>query len=99
MQQRKCVLLNPKANIQIKRDRKKKFTRNSVLKMLAVMEASQSTAGPSNTNQVPAVTPEEQAANAKDFLSSGRTGRRNALADILSKTLFDCFTMTMQLWH
>ncbi|XP_050515474.1 uncharacterized protein LOC126890519 [Diabrotica virgifera virgifera] len=52
--------------------------------MLAVMEASQSTAGPSNTNQVPAVTPEEQAANAKDFLSSGRTGRRNALADILN---------------
>ncbi|XP_072395880.1 uncharacterized protein [Diabrotica undecimpunctata] len=52
--------------------------------MLAVMEASQSTAGPSNTNQVPAVTPEEQAANEKDFLSSGRTGRRNALADILN---------------
>lgn len=50
------------------------------------MEASQSAAGNSNSaSQVPAVTPEEAAANEKEFLSSGRTGRRNALPDILGK--------------
>ncbi|CAH1098570.1 unnamed protein product [Psylliodes chrysocephalus] len=71
---------------QIKRDRIKRFSRKSVLKMLAVMEASQSAAGNSNSaSQVPAVTPEEAAANEKEFLSSGRTGRRNALPDILGQ--------------
>ncbi|XP_074032428.1 uncharacterized protein isoform X3 [Leptinotarsa decemlineata] len=54
--------------------------------MLAVMEASQSDAGPSNSaNNIP-VTPESPT-NAQEFLSSGRTGRRNALPDILDTTL------------
>ncbi|KAG5866213.1 hypothetical protein JTB14_035254 [Gonioctena quinquepunctata] len=61
-----------------------KFTRKSVFKMLAVMEASQSAAGPStSTSNVP-VTP-DGSTNAEEFLSSGRTGRRNALPDILSQ--------------
>lgn len=50
--------------------------------MLAVMEAQQ-IAGPSGTS---AVTPDCTAAvHAQEFLTSGRTGRRNALPDILSE--------------
>ncbi|XP_074032424.1 uncharacterized protein isoform X2 [Leptinotarsa decemlineata] len=76
--------LNPKTNKQIKHERKMKLTRKSVLNMLAVMEASQSDAGPSNSaNNIP-VTPESPT-NAQEFLSSGRTGRRNALPDILGQ--------------
>ncbi|XP_056630279.1 uncharacterized protein LOC130901542 [Diorhabda carinulata] len=87
MQQRNSVLcLSSKANTQIKRDRKKRFTRKSVLKMLAVMDQSQNAPGPSNSNhQVSAPTPEEPEVAEKDFHSSGRTGRRNALPDILSQ--------------
>ncbi|CAG9862776.1 unnamed protein product [Phyllotreta striolata] len=76
----------PQVNSHIKRDRVKKFSRKSVLKMLAVMEASRSAAGnSSSTNPPPAATPEEAALQEKEFLSSGRTGRRNALPDILGQ--------------
>lgn len=62
---------------------------SSVLKMIALMESSAqqqqqsgqaAASGPSGS-----VTPDCPAAHAKDFLSSGRTGRRNALPDILGE--------------
>lgn len=52
------------------------------------MEASQS-AGPSNSASTAPPTP-DSTTNAQEFLSSGRTGRRNALPDILGKVPF-CF--------
>ncbi|KAJ8955612.1 hypothetical protein NQ318_001442 [Aromia moschata] len=51
--------------------------------MLAVMEASQS-AGPSNSANTAPPTP-DSTTNTQEFLASGRTGRRNALPDILSQ--------------
>lgn len=54
----------------------------SVLKMLAVMEAGAQSAGPSSVSGSSA--PNEPP--IKEFLSSGRTGRRNALPDILGKS-------------
>ncbi|KAJ8963529.1 hypothetical protein NQ314_005571 [Rhamnusium bicolor] len=51
--------------------------------MLAVMEASQS-AGTSNSANTAPPTP-DSSTNAQEFLSSGRTGRRNALPDILGQ--------------
>lgn len=58
--------------------------------MIAVMESSaqqqqqpsQATASGAGSD---AVTPDCPVAHAKDFLASGRTGRRNALPDILSE--------------
>ncbi|KAJ8920666.1 hypothetical protein NQ315_004805 [Exocentrus adspersus] len=47
------------------------------------MEASQS-AGPSNSANITPPTP-DSTTNAQEFLSSGRTGRRNALPDILGE--------------
>lgn len=55
-----------------------------VIKMLAVMEAtSQAPSTSKNSVNNTAATPES--ANAEQFLASGRTGRRNALPDILGK--------------
>ncbi|XP_018569660.1 cAMP-dependent protein kinase inhibitor alpha-like [Anoplophora glabripennis] len=51
--------------------------------MLAVMEASQS-AGPSNPASTAPPTP-DSTTHTQEFLSSGRTGRRNALPDILGE--------------
>ncbi|KAF5281240.1 hypothetical protein FQA39_LY05126 [Lamprigera yunnana] len=50
--------------------------------MLAVMEAQQIAGPSSGTNSVP---PECSTTHAQEFLTSGRTGRRNALPDILSE--------------
>lgn len=58
--------------------------------MLAVMEASQS-AGPSNSASTAPPTP-DSTTNAQEFLSSGRTGRRNALPDILGTIDKNIFT-------
>lgn len=55
----------------------------SVLKMLAVMDTASQTQSVPNLGNSTAVTPDSS--NAQEFLSSGRTGRRNALPDILSK--------------
>ncbi|KAK5646824.1 hypothetical protein RI129_005288 [Pyrocoelia pectoralis] len=56
-----------------------------VIKMLAVMEAQQ-IAGPSNGTNTSNSAPDCPAApHTQEFLSSGRTGRRNALPDILSE--------------
>ncbi|KAF5307796.1 hypothetical protein FQR65_LT06668 [Abscondita terminalis] len=64
------------------RKKSKILNKRKVIKMLAVMEAQQ-IAGPSGTN---AVTPDcAGATHAEEFLTSGRTGRRNALPDILSE--------------
>ncbi|XP_060516974.1 cAMP-dependent protein kinase inhibitor beta-like isoform X2 [Cylas formicarius] len=57
--------------------------------MLAVMEATQNsgpsgTGGPSSGGSAPPTTP-ENGGNVQEFLSSGRTGRRNALPDILGQ--------------
>lgn len=51
--------------------------------MLAVMEAASQSQSGSNLGNSTAVTPDSS--NAQEFLASGRTGRRNALPDILSK--------------
>lgn len=50
--------------------------------MLAVMESHQ-TAGTSTTTT--ATTPEPNPVHVEEFLTSGRTGRRNALPDILGE--------------
>lgn len=55
--------------------------------MLAVMEASQGAVGPSNSANAAPPTPSESTNNVQEFLSSGRTGRRNALPDILGMHL------------
>lgn len=55
--------------------------------MLAVMEASQN-AGTSKKDDLcptPSSHNSNTPANVEDFLQSGRTGRRNALADILGE--------------
>ncbi|CAH1175782.1 unnamed protein product [Phaedon cochleariae] len=52
--------------------------------MLSVMEASQSVPGPTNSVTNAPVTP-ESSINAQEFLSTGRTGRRNAMPDILGQ--------------
>ncbi|CAH1974601.1 unnamed protein product [Acanthoscelides obtectus] len=81
----------------LKRKRIKSITRKKVLKMLAVMETNaQSTAGSSagavasggggSVENCPP-TP-ETTANVEEFLTSGRTGRRNALPDILGQNAF-----------
>lgn len=55
--------------------------------MLAVMEAaSQNPSGSNNSGRTAPVTPDST--NAQEFLTSGRTGRRNALPDILGKYNF-----------
>lgn len=48
------------------------------------MEAQQ-VAGPSNGTNTTPVTPECAQVHTQEFLSSGRTGRRNALPDILGE--------------
>lgn len=54
--------------------------------MLAVMErASQPASGSKTSANSAAVTPDST--NAQEFLSSGRTGRRNALPDILGEKM------------
>ncbi|XP_030747973.1 cAMP-dependent protein kinase inhibitor beta-like [Sitophilus oryzae] len=55
------------------------FSRKAVLKMLAVMEAGSQGAGPSSGPSAHTEPP------IQEFLSSGRTGRRNALPDILGQ--------------
>lgn len=57
-----------------------------VVKMLAVMEAASQTPSGSNLASSAAVTPDST--NAQEFLASGRTGRRNALPDILGNFSF-----------
>lgn len=53
--------------------------------MLAVMEAtSQTPSASKSSTSIPADSPDSS--NAQEFLSSGRTGRRNALPDILGNT-------------
>ncbi|RZB40252.1 PKI domain containing protein [Asbolus verrucosus] len=51
--------------------------------MLAVMEASQTTTSSPNGTTPP--TPDTEESRPQDFLQSGRTGRRNALANILGE--------------
>lgn len=46
---------------------------------------TQQTVGPTNGANTSPVTPECAAAHTQEFLSSGRTGRRNALPDILGE--------------
>lgn len=48
------------------------------------MEAHQ-TAGTSSSTGVPNTTADTNVTHAKEFLTSGRTGRRNALPDILGE--------------
>ncbi|XP_019755399.1 cAMP-dependent protein kinase inhibitor beta isoform X2 [Dendroctonus ponderosae] len=66
---------------RITRCPRKGLTTKAVLKMLAVMEAGAQSAGPSSASGSSA--PNEPP--IKEFLSSGRTGRRNALPDILGQ--------------
>lgn len=49
--------------------------------MLAVMEASQN----KKDNEAPPPTPDSEDPRPQDFFQSGRTGRRNALANILGE--------------
>ncbi|CAH0557926.1 unnamed protein product [Brassicogethes aeneus] len=72
----------PDSNSHVLRKRKKKLTSKKVLKMLAVMEAQGAGSGNSAANAPP--TP-DSTTHAQEFLSTGRTGRRNALPDILSQ--------------
>ncbi|XP_022919210.1 uncharacterized protein [Onthophagus taurus] len=60
--------------------------KQKVLKMLAVMEKQQSASSSSTTSgsSSTAISP-ENGAHAKEFLSSGRTGRRNAMPNILGE--------------
>ena len=51
--------------------------------MLAVMDAHQP-AGPNGASNITAAT-SENGARSQEFLASGRTGRRNALPDILGE--------------
>lgn len=51
--------------------------------MLAVMESQQASSSGKNTPNATAITPEGRA-QEQEFLATGRTGRRNALPDILS---------------
>lgn len=53
--------------------------------MLAMMEAHQAASTSSNTSAPPS-TPDSNNAHSQEFLTSGRTGRRNALPDILGIT-------------
>ncbi|KAL3281116.1 hypothetical protein HHI36_004338 [Cryptolaemus montrouzieri] len=57
---------------------KKKITKRTVKKMIAIMNPPQDQ--PSTSSDPSPVNPN----NVEDFLSTGRTGRRNALPDILS---------------
>lgn len=50
--------------------------------MLAVMESHHT---PSTSATTTATTPETTVVHAEEFLTSGRTGRRNALPDILGE--------------
>ncbi|KAJ3633915.1 hypothetical protein MTP99_010833 [Tenebrio molitor] len=52
--------------------------------MLAVMEAAQNT-NPTQADGTTPPTPETEETRPQDFLQSGRTGRRNALANILGE--------------
>lgn len=54
-----------------------------VLKMLAVMESQQTPGSSKSSSTSTAITPEGKA-QQQEFLATGRTGRRNALPDILS---------------
>ncbi|XP_066157887.1 cAMP-dependent protein kinase inhibitor beta-like isoform X2 [Euwallacea fornicatus] len=65
---------------RITRSPRKGFSRQAVLKMLAVMEAGSQGAGARPRDLPPPNEPPIQ-----EFLSSGRTGRRNALPDILGQ--------------
>ncbi|CAG9768835.1 unnamed protein product [Ceutorhynchus assimilis] len=58
-----------------------KNRKRTLLKMLAVMEAGSQGAGPSSSGT--STSPNEPP--IQEFLSSGRTGRRNALPDILGQ--------------
>ncbi|KAF7285014.1 hypothetical protein GWI33_012329 [Rhynchophorus ferrugineus] len=64
---------------RVSRTSRKRLSRKAVLKMLAVMEAGSQGAGPSGGPSPHNDHP------IQEFLSSGRTGRRNALPDILGQ--------------
>lgn len=51
--------------------------------MLAVMESQQASSSSMSTTNATVITPEGKE-KEKEFLATGRTGRRNALPDILS---------------
>ncbi|KYB27672.1 cAMP-dependent protein kinase inhibitor beta [Tribolium castaneum] len=85
MPQKRLPGINPKTNGFVARKRKPKLTRQSVLKMLAVMEASRNTNPPVSKDETTPPTPSSEDARPQDFLQSGRTGRRNALANILGE--------------
>lgn len=59
--------------------------------MLAVMENQQpSTPGSSHVPEDTLKTPETSETRVKEFLATGRSGRRNALPNILSDRTVDC---------
>ncbi|XP_044743544.1 uncharacterized protein LOC123305782 isoform X2 [Chrysoperla carnea] len=65
-----------------------RFSRSSVLKMVALMEQTQSQNNFDTENsETDTVNKDGTTSNGQvnDFLSTGRTGRRNALPDILSE--------------
>ncbi|KAB0804842.1 hypothetical protein PPYR_01812 [Photinus pyralis] len=66
------------------RKKPQKLRKRKVIKMLAVMEAQQ-IAGPSSGTDTSGTAPDCPPPHAQEFLSSGRTGRRNALPDILGE--------------
>ncbi|XP_049821869.1 cAMP-dependent protein kinase inhibitor alpha-like [Aethina tumida] len=80
MAQRGLKGVKPDSNGHVIKVRKNKLTRKSVLKMLAVMEAQSANSSNSASNAPP--TP-DSTTHAQEFMSTGRTGRRNALPDIL----------------
>nr|CAI5821765.1 unnamed protein product [Callosobruchus analis]CAI5832587.1 unnamed protein product [Callosobruchus analis] len=98
MSQKRFETIPSKSASILKRKRIKSITRKKVLKMLAVMETNSQTAAGSSAGAVASgacsssvencpPTP-EGVANVEEFLTSGRTGRRNALPDILGQNAF-----------
>ncbi|XP_043464391.1 uncharacterized protein LOC122499885 isoform X2 [Leptopilina heterotoma] len=70
-----------------KRGRRKRLFRAQVLRMLSQKQAGSSSEGETGSSGSGAVTPGSfsNGEGSKEFLSTGRTGRRNAMPDILGQ--------------
>ncbi|XP_018331589.1 uncharacterized protein LOC108741320 isoform X1 [Agrilus planipennis] len=81
MPKRVSKVLTLRSKIEKTNLKSKKLNRLKGLKMLAVMATTQP--GSSDNTSVDSDQPSN--GNSKDFLSTGRTGRRNALPDVFGE--------------
>ncbi|XP_018331591.1 uncharacterized protein LOC108741320 isoform X2 [Agrilus planipennis] len=81
MPKRVSKVLTLRSKIEKTNLKSKKLNRLKGLKMLAVMATTQP--GSSDNTSVDSDQPSN--GNSKDFLSTGRTGRRNALPDVFGQ--------------